>query len=225
MEHSNFYVYGHFTNSGRIYYIGKGKGNRLNRKKRTNNKIHNYNRVHYGCNPIIIIDNLSEKEAFKKEIELVAYFKKLGYILANQTNGGEGVSGYKASIETRTKISKSNKEYYNKGGKVWSDGLKFSEEHKEKLSKAHKGIPLSDNHKNNMSKAIKDRYENDIELRNKHSFIKGAKPFICIQTNEVFINKSEASKIFNINRCTLKNRLNGIPPKGNNLEEFTFKYL
>jgi hypothetical protein len=98
----NFVVYGYaregvdrFGNTGTYYYIGKGSPQRpyacWNRTiKCPKNRAKN---IH------IIYSNLSEKEAFRLEIELISkYGRKDLYpewgILHNRTNGGEGASGF-----------------------------------------------------------------------------------------------------------------------------------
>jgi hypothetical protein len=65
----------------------------------------------------------------------------------NGSNGGEGVSGVKFTEEHKKRISDSHK------GKV------FSEEHKRKLSKAKLGKKLSDEHKNKLRKTSTGRIQ------------------------------------------------------------------
>lgn len=47
------------------------------------------------------------KEVAKLEIDFIKYYKQF-YKLTNTTKGGEGVLGYKHTIETRNKLSKSH---------------------------------------------------------------------------------------------------------------------
>ncbi|MET5115706.1 NUMOD3 domain-containing DNA-binding protein, partial [Burkholderia pseudomallei] len=66
----------------------------------------------------IVIENVTEKEANEKEVELILYYgrRDLGTgTLVNMTNGGEGTCGRTVSKETRKKISDSNR------GKVRSE--------------------------------------------------------------------------------------------------------
>jgi hypothetical protein len=94
---NNYYVYQYLRENGAPYYIGKGKGNRAYINNRTTPKPADNNRIQ------LIKENLSEEDAFRLEIELIAYHgrKDLGTgILRNLTNGGEGVSGRIATIET-----------------------------------------------------------------------------------------------------------------------------
>lgn len=81
----------------------------------------------------------------------------------NLTDGGDGMSGYHFTEETRKKISEANKGK-NKGKTPWNKGKHRSEETKRKISEAHKGDKngmygkhLSEEHKNNLSKALTNR--------------------------------------------------------------------
>lgn len=124
MENPNrFYTYAYLREDRTPYYVGKGKGRRI------------YQTIGKPCNKppknriIFLKQNLSEEEAFKHEIYMIFVYgrKDLGTgILRNKTNGGEGISGFTHSEETRRKISEKNK------------GKKLTEEHKEKLREANK---------------------------------------------------------------------------------------
>ena len=119
-----YYTYAYLREDGTPYYIGKGKKDRWSQKEKHNVKVPPKNRI------VFLKRNLTEKEAFKHEIYMIAVFgrKDLGTgILRNMTNGGEGCGGYKHSDESKIKISKAN------------SGRKWSEEAKKKLSKKLKG--------------------------------------------------------------------------------------
>lgn len=105
-----------------VFYIGKGTGKRLRSWKR--NRIHDNIANKHGMAIVIVDDNLTEKQAYEKEIELIEdYVFNLGYpclikgfkppkgckeYLTNQTWGGEGSSGSYKGEETRRKISKAS---------------------------------------------------------------------------------------------------------------------
>jgi hypothetical protein len=80
-----FYTYAWLREDRTPYYIGKGKGKRAWRKESPP-----VDRV------LILKDNLTEEEAFKHEIYMIAIYgrKDLGTgILINFTEGGQGTSG------------------------------------------------------------------------------------------------------------------------------------
>lgn len=100
----------------------------------------------------IIDSDEDEKIIFQKEIDLIKYFKNLGEVLYNVTNGGEGVNGYLPTEETRNKISLANKgklagknnPMFGQGDLVLGDknpfyGKTHSEESKNKMSKMRLG--------------------------------------------------------------------------------------
>lgn len=121
-----YYTYAYLREDGTPYYIGKGSGDRINK---------NHGRP---CSKppldrrIKLKTNLTEEEAFKHEVYMIALFgrKDIGTgILYNKSNGGEGNSGLIMSQETREKMSKAGK------------GKKKPPGHGEKVSKARKGKP------------------------------------------------------------------------------------
>lgn len=120
-----YYTYAFLREDKSPYYIGKGKGNRAHIKR------------YKGIKPpkdksriIFLKQNLTEQEAFKHEIYMIAVLgrKDLGTgILCNMTNGGDGCSGSVRSLEFKENLRNLNK------NKV------LSEEHKRKIGDAQKG--------------------------------------------------------------------------------------
>jgi len=136
-----YYTYAYLREDRTPYYIGKGTGNRIYSTWRRNNPPKDKSRI------IFLKQNLTEEEAFKHEIYMIAVFgrKDLGTgILRNLTDGGEGSSGVVISEETRRKISETSK------------GRTLSEEHKRKLIEANKGKTHSEESKRKMSEAHKN---------------------------------------------------------------------
>lgn len=127
-----YYIYFHINPlKNEIFYVGKGKGNRAYDKNKRNRFWKNIVKK-YGYIVDIIEDNLTEKEAFEREI---FYIKKIGRKnlglgpLVNMTDGGDGFdrTGAILSQETKDKISESHK------------GLTHTEETKLKMSISKKG--------------------------------------------------------------------------------------
>ena len=119
-----YYTYAYLREDRTPYYIGKGKGNRAYRRRKTDIKPpKDKSRI------LILKQNLTEQEAFRHEVYMIAVFgrKDLGTgILHNRTDGGEGSSGAIKSDETRKKLSEANK------------GRTYSEETRKKMSEANK---------------------------------------------------------------------------------------
>ena len=112
-----YYTYAYLREDRTPYYIGKGQGNRAYRKRKSEIKPpKDKSRI------IKLKQNLTEEEAFKHEIYMIAVFgrKDLGTgILHNRTDGGDGPSGHVP----------------------WNKGIPMAEEVKAKVSRNRKGIP------------------------------------------------------------------------------------
>lgn len=63
----------------------------------------------FDVDVVIVKDHLSEIEALSLEMERIKERRYSGTNLCNLTDGGEGVSGYKHSDETRSKLSLAHK--------------------------------------------------------------------------------------------------------------------
>ena len=157
---NRFYTYAYLREDRTPFYVGKGTGNRAYKKYKGDIKPpQDRSRI------IILKQGLTEKEAFKHEIYMIAVFgrKDVGTgILLNKTDGGEGGSGripwnkgkswpdetkekirnsligFKHSEETKKKMSD------NRGGEkhpLYKKG--HSEETKKKISESRKGLKLS----------------------------------------------------------------------------------
>lgn len=118
------YVYGHFRqDTGVLFYIGKGSGNRGFSKQNRNLYWKNVVKKASGFTVQIIASNLTNKEALNFEKTLICSFKKQHTDkLCNLTDGGDGV--YNPSQETRIK---------QREAKL---GKKLTNETKEKISKS-----------------------------------------------------------------------------------------
>ena len=155
-----FYTYAYLRVDKTPYYVGKGGGNRAYYKNKSEIRPpKNKSRI------LILKQNLTEEEAFRHEVYMIAVFgrKDLGTgILHNKTNGGEGSSGVVRSEETRRKMSETKKnpseETRKKIGKA-SKGRTHSQETKKKLSEANKGKTLSEETKRKISETKKNPSE------------------------------------------------------------------
>jgi hypothetical protein len=106
---TEFYTYGHYTEDGRLFYIGKGVGRRAQLKTNRNKHWH-HTVAKYGLKVQIFAKWATEKEALDHECLLIAYYKnEVGIKLVNCTDGGEGSSGFVMSAEQKAKLSASSK--------------------------------------------------------------------------------------------------------------------
>jgi len=149
-----FYIYQHRkTDTNEIFYVGKGKGTRLNQTHGRNQYWHRVVAKH-GFIAEKIADNLDEELAFLAETECIDVYRKRGVKLVNYTNGGEGVSGYKHSDK-----HKANLKGNNRGAASWGitfKGKKHTEESRKKMSYARMG------NKNKLGKSITEEAKKKI---------------------------------------------------------------
>ena len=224
-ESREFYVYKHIRkDNNTCFYVGKGKGYRMYIPKR--NKHFNRIRKKYGCYVVKIKENLTEKEAFALEREIIEdYVFVFGYginikgyrdysdkkYLTNCTWGGEGVSGYKHSEETKQRIREAEKGKSKNAGEKngmwgkpsWNKGKKLSEETRKKMSENSKG--------KNAGKPASNR--------NK---------VVCITTCKIFDCVKDASNYYNIARTNISKCCIGRKQSAGKLQDGTklrWKYL
>ena len=121
-----YYTYAYLREDKTPYYIGKGTKERIYSTHRKFKPPKDKSRI------IFLKQNLTEEEAFRHEVYMIAVFgrKDLGTgILHNRTNGGDGSSGAIRSDETRRKMSEAKKN--------------MSDETRRKMSEAKKGRIVS----------------------------------------------------------------------------------
>jgi hypothetical protein len=184
----------HCKPNGDPFYVGKGI---VGRGKRSHD--FKYSRSAFYKNTVnkIGLDNIevmvfpceSEQIAFYTEIKWIKVLRDAGYKLVNLTDGGDGVSGMKHSIETRLKLSKPRSEASrakmignkNAAGNKNMLGHKASAETLEKMSirmmgnKCSLGHIQTEEHKNNISISLKGKIKSQ-ETRDKLSIaLKGNK--------------------------------------------------
>lgn len=124
----HFYIYAYIRENGSVYYIGKGKDKRAWAKHQNAPTPNDHSKI------IIMESNLSELGAFALERFYIKWYGRKDNntgILRNLTDGGEGSSGTKPSMETISKRAKSN------------TGLKRSSEICLKMSLSRKNIKAS----------------------------------------------------------------------------------
>ena len=104
---NRFYTYAYLREDRTPYYIGQGSGKRIfEKRKRCCRPAKDKSRI------IFLKQNITEEEAFKHEIYMIAVFGRIDLgtgILHNRTDGGEGASGAVVSEETRRKKSEIGK--------------------------------------------------------------------------------------------------------------------
>lgn len=182
LRENRYYVY-HIINpiTNRIFYVGKGTGNRYKQhltdkpeyahNKRLNGYIRNL--IENKTPPIItkIAENLTEDYAYELEESEIKKYGRVGFeengILLNITDCGRSPSlrgenhpwwGRNHSDESKKKMSETKKELYAKGIIKTCKGYKQTEEHKEKNRQSKLGRSQSTE---TIDKRVKTRKENN----------------------------------------------------------------
>ena len=141
MSTNNYYVYIWIRKDiDKVFYVGKGSGKRYKDLSMRNRYFLNVvNKVGMDNIDIQIVENnLSEKDAFEKEIKYIQQYTEMGHPLTNMTKGGEGSSNWfeHLSDEEKQKHREISKSFI---------GRKHTDETKIKMSKSMTGL------KHNMS--------------------------------------------------------------------------
>ena len=212
-------VYKHTTPSGKVYIgiTSREVEKRWNNGYGYQQNKHFYSAIQkYGWENIkhdILFEKLTQQQAFEKEIEMIRLYKsndrRFGY---NKSTGGEStVKG------ARWKLSKECVE--KRAQKL--RGRKLTEEHKKKLSEAHKGLPsykrehpMSEETKIKISNSLK-KWNAEHESPNKGKKRKKSplgvlrtiqghyKPIVCVETGIVYDSIKHASIKNNIDNSSL----------------------
>lgn len=163
-------VYGaylHCRPDGTPFYVGKGTDARMNRTD-GRNPYHTSIVNKYGAANILkgFIKCSTEQIALDLEIGIIKCLKRMGIKLSNMTDGGDGVSGYKHTEQTKLAnglMTKGRKVFQETRDKI-SRGLKGikrgtpSVEHKEKNRLSHLGKVATEETKQKMSNSQLKRF-------------------------------------------------------------------
>ena len=209
--------------SNKIKYIGKTMNlklrlyNHINKSK--NKKTYKDKWVNSliikGHKPIMnVLDIVNENEWEFWEKFYISLFKSWGFSLTNHTEGGDGGSFKKHSIETIKKMS----------NKIpWNKGIPFSEDVKKKMSESGKVKVFTKTHLENMSKSLKGKKRGSFNEEWKRNISKSKlntimseetkeklrntspkrKKIICTSTNIIYNSISEASRLLKIPVSTI----------------------
>lgn len=170
----NFYVYEHWRPDLDLpFYVGKGKGNRANdmRKRNVGHKAITAALSLLGlCVEVRVVrGDLPEVDAIRIEAERIAFWRKSGVHLENQTIGGAGISNPTPELRARLgAISKARVRTPEWCKNISLGVSNQSVETRQKRSNTMRGIVRSAETKARVSAAKKNPSE-DIRLKNREA--------------------------------------------------------
>ncbi len=207
-ERKDYYVYiWYIKDTNEVFYVGKGKGRRY---KQTSNRNKFFNDMYtsHDCDVKKIYENLTESEAFQKEKDVVKWYREnTDFRLTNQTDGGEGSSGWKPSQDFKDKQSKIHKEQWQdeefkkKMMAIRTDenGPYKSQEFRDKISQLVQG-ENNPNYNHHWTEEMK-QHLSQVRKTNGLSADENnprATCVICVETGEIFNCIKYAMQKYNI---------------------------
>jgi hypothetical protein len=170
---NEFYVYEHYKpNSSEPFYVGKGRGNRAYQKSGRSTWWHNIVNKH-GREVRFVAKRLTELDALWLEnICIIGWGRKTAGDgpLVNHTDGGEGMSGWVPTKETRKRWSDQRK-----GRAAWNKDVSHTEQHKEALSLSWKPRTFTPEYRRKLSAAANKRWALPGAKDRQSSLTKGRK--------------------------------------------------
>jgi hypothetical protein len=118
-EAAEFYVYEHWRpDTGLPFYVGKGARNRANamvpRSRHHNNIVNKIKQLGLIIEVRKIFTHLDEATSLDLERATISYWRSHGIKLINSTDGGDGTSGYRCSVDQKAQRSLAAKERWKR---------------------------------------------------------------------------------------------------------------
>ena len=205
-----FYTYAHYKPDNSLFYIGKGQRRRAWAKDCHNKHWNNIVAKYPGYKVEILAYWKTEQEAFDHEVFLIATFRTAGYALANITSGGDGVSGYKHTLETKKFLAKHHKRLHN----LPEQRIKNSERNKLRMQdlriknhirdSAIQYMSVPENREKSRQAAIAQNSSKEFcrkqserctaRMQDPKYRLLMAKSCICVETGQVFQSQADAAR-------------------------------
>lgn len=166
---------------------------------------------------------------------MIQCFRDMGFSLTNLSDGGEGQSGYKHTLEAKQRIAAANlgrkltpeqiakTSQRMRGNKHWV-GKKHSDETKEKISAGNKG-KLAGARSPRYGRPIPQSQKDAIAAKTSGSKHHGAKKVICIETGVVYETCTAAAIAMTGNKASRSAISKAALGRVKRLYGFTWKFV
>lgn len=168
-----------------------------------------------------------------RECYWIAHHRALGD-LTNLTDGGDGAPGYIPTPELRRKwsalragvpyapgrrsamLGRTHPPEVREKISAAGTGRRHTEASRSKLSAAHTGKKLSEEHRTKLAAAKRGRTLTDEHKRKIAASTANRRPVVCIETGEVFVSITAASRALGVNEASVYQAIRkGCRCKGN----------
>jgi hypothetical protein len=203
---NDYYVYAHRKADGHIFYVGKGRGLRI---IQTGNRNLYWKRIarKHGYNPMFLEQNLTETEAYGKEVIWIKHYKKTGQCDANFTNGGDGIRVNKrwwnAAISKALKGRPAKK---GRESKSFKDTISKRELTDLYVNKRFSSVEIAKQCGVSYTTVISRLREHGLPVRKCG---RDSVKIRCLTDNREFMSISDAAKHYNLFRENIRKVLNG----------------
>lgn len=205
-----FYTYAHYKPDNSVFYIGKGQRRRAWAKDNHSNHWNNIVAKYPDYKVEILARWDTEQEAFDHEVFLIDTFRAMGIKLTNVTNGGDGVTGYKHTVETKRFLTEHHKRLHN----LPEQREKNSERSKLRMQDpkiknlvrdgAIRYMSIPENREKSRQAALLQNSSEEfrrkqserctVRMQDPKYRLLMAKPCICVETGQIFQSQADAAK-------------------------------
>lgn len=152
-----YYVYEHRRrDTGAVFYVGKGSGERLHALCGRNRRWRSVAKS-VGYDAAIVFTDQDEELVLLAEMELIARHRGNGVRLTNMTDGGDGMTGYHFDPEVIARRAASQRGQRRPTVSAKLKGRPKSAEHRRNLAAARLGVKASAETRALMSKVRKGK--------------------------------------------------------------------
>lgn len=210
-----FYVYEHIRpDTGKIFYVGKGSGYRLNSTRNRNRHWKHIVNKANGFSSNVIFKHKDEELILLVEQERIDQLKRIGAKLCNLTLGGEGITGLKHTEESKQKMREAalrktpfiHTEESKAKIRAAATGVVFTEERKRKIGERAKGRKMPQHVKEKL-REINFKYKHSPEIIMRMCEIQRTMPKRkCLHCS--FVGNAGNLKRWHDDNCKLKGEKN-----------------